>query len=244
MKLDGVFILAAGLGKRLLPLTLVRPKPCIPVLGHSPLKRWADFLRRINPGRVVLNTHRLPEQIQSEWQSAVPDNWRCSFSHEPEILDTAGGLREGLRQMPGGGTVLVLNGDVIAAPPLEALFNTHCEHGALCTAWVNPGHPPKTVTWDKHRRVVSFQDFTGGKAVFCGIYLVEREILNFIPDTGAYPMIPALEAANAKHKVQVYVHESPDWCDMGSIERYWNLHADEASRKRWVVGGSTKNHAG
>jgi len=244
MKLDGIFILAAGLGKRLRPLTLVRPKPCVPVLGRSPLARWADALKSVRPGCVVLNTHHLPEEVQREWDSVVPEGWRYSFSHEPEILDTGGGLREGLRRISGGGTVLVVNGDVMADPPLEALLHAHREHGALCTAWVNPSHPPKSVTWDKHHRVVSFQDHTAGKAVFCGVYLVEREVLNFIPDTGPYPIIPALEAARSSQKVQVYVHESPHWCDIGSIERYWALHADETQRKRWMGPRPEKLHAG
>ncbi len=244
MNLDGVFILTAGLGKRLRPLTLIRPKPCIPVLGQSPLKRWAAVLGRLKPGQVVLNTHLLAENIQREWESAAPKGWRCSFSHEPELLDTAGGLRKALRRISGCGTVLVLNADVIADPPLDALFKAHREHDALCTAWVNPTHPPKTVTWDKHHRVVSFEDYTGGKAVFCGVYLVERAILNFIPNTGPYPMIPALEAAKTGQKVQVYVHESPDWCDIGSLERYWSLHIDETLRRRWTIGGSPKNPAG
>jgi NDP-sugar pyrophosphorylase family protein len=238
VKLDGIFILAAGLGKRLRPLTLFRPKPCIPVLGQSPLMRWMSTIRNLKPTHVVLNTHHLPQEVQHEWESAaLPPGWRYSFSHEPEILDTAGGLREALRRLGGGKTVLVLNGDVIADAPLEGLFQSHRESGALCTAWVNPSHPPQTVTWDKHHRVVSFEDHTGGKAVFCGIYLIEREILNFIPDTGPYPIIPALEAAKAEHKVQVYVHDTPDWCDMGSLERYWALHNDEAMRKRWIVRG-------
>ena len=208
------------------------------------MPRWAAALKDVKPGCVVLNTHHLPEEIQREWESVVPDGWRYSFSYEPEILDTAGGLREGLRRIAGGGTVLVVNGDVIADPPLEALLHAHREHGALCTAWVNPSHPPKSVTWEKHHRVVSFQDHTSGRAVFCGVYLGEREILNFIPDTGPFPIIPALEAARAGHIVQVHVHESPDWCDIGSIERYWSLHTDESLRKRWTVGGSPKNHAG
>jgi mannose-1-phosphate guanylyltransferase len=236
--------LAAGLGKRLRPLTLVRPKPCVPVLGRSPLARWAAALKDVKPGCVVLNTHHLPEEVQREWESVVPAGWRYSFSHEPEILDTGGGLREGLRRIAGGGTVLVINGDVIADPPLEALLHAHLEHGALCTAWVNPAQEPKSVTWDKHHRVVSFQDHTGGKAVFCGVYLVEREILNFIPDTGPYPIIPALEAARSGQKVQVYVHESAKWCDIGSTERYWRLHTDPAQRKRWSAGGPEKLPAG
>jgi NDP-sugar pyrophosphorylase family protein len=244
VKLDGIFILAAGLGKRLRPLTLFRPKPCIPVLGRSPLARWAEALKHLKPGHVVLNTHHLPEEVQCEWEHVAPEGWRYSFSYEPEILDTAGGLREGMRRISGSGPILVINGDVIADPPLEALFQAHREHGAVCTAWVNPAHPPKTVTWDKHHRVTSFQDSTAGQAVFCGVYLVEREMLNFIPDTGPYPMIPALEAANKELKVQAYVHESPHWCDIGSLDRYWRLHTDTALRRQWGLHGSPKMRDG
>ena len=42
---------------------------------------------------------------------------------------------------------------------------------------MNPAFPPRTVTWDKHHDVIAFSDREKGQAVFCGVYLVEREVL-------------------------------------------------------------------
>ncbi|MBV9463746.1 MAG: NTP transferase domain-containing protein [Verrucomicrobiae bacterium] len=233
--IDGVFLLTAGLGTRLRPLTLVRPKPCIPVLGKSPLERWVEILRPLRPRRVVLNTHHLPKQLEAHWKEIAPEDWSWAFSEEPgQILDTGGGLRQALEKIPGDGPVLVINGDVLARPPLEALIARHTQVRPLCTAWVHPRREPRTVRYDDVGQIITFRDREQGMAVFTGVYVIERRVLQWIPGAGPHSIITALEAALLTgQSVLALPDASAGWCDMGALEMYWKLHTDPDLAREW-----------
>ena len=108
MKPDKAFILAAGYGERMRPLTLTRPKPLLEVGGQSLLDRALDQLEAFGIRDVVVNTHYLAEKIED----ALKDRHapRIHLSHEPDILDTGGGMVHALRYFDDR-PFFVLNGD-------------------------------------------------------------------------------------------------------------------------------------
>lgn len=93
MPVDTAFIMAAGFGKRMGELTATRPKPLLPLPPDSrPLIAYALFsLWRMNVRRAIVNTHYLGDQIRDALASFP--HFQIEFSHEDEILGTAGGLR-------------------------------------------------------------------------------------------------------------------------------------------------------
>lgn len=111
---DTVMIFAAGFGTRMGALTATTPKPLIPVAGR-PLIDHA--LGLTNGLRVVANTHYLPEQMR-----AYLSPKGVTLSHEPQILETGGGLRAALPLL-GDGPVFTLNSDAVwtGPNPLTAL---------------------------------------------------------------------------------------------------------------------------
>lgn len=116
-------VLAAGLGTRLRPLTMLRPKALVPVGNQTLLDRTLDRLAEVGltgPDRVAVNTHWLAGQIAEHVDGRV----RLSF--EPEPLGTAGALGN-LHGWIDGRAVLVLNADayVVADAPedLAALLS-------------------------------------------------------------------------------------------------------------------------
>ena len=112
--------LAAGLGTRMRPLTLTNPKPMIPVAGRTMLDRALDHLRRQNLQRIVVNTHYLPEVIETHL-AGQPD---IAISREDEILETGGGVAKALPLL-GDQAFFVVNCDIIwtdgAEPALSRL---------------------------------------------------------------------------------------------------------------------------
>jgi NDP-sugar pyrophosphorylase family protein len=120
------FILGAGLGTRLRPLTEDCPKPLLP-LGGRPIITYAmEHLRAAGVGRFIVNTHHRAEA----YSRAFPEGtWRglpVLFRHEPVLLDTAGGLKniEDLLDEDDE-TILVYNGDVVSDLPLGRLLDAH-----------------------------------------------------------------------------------------------------------------------
>ncbi len=101
------FILAAGLGSRLRPYTLDRPKPLVSVGGKTLLDRTLDHLHAAGVREAVLNLHYLPEKITEHLKSR--DDFKFHFSNEPELLDTGGGIKKALAHFED--SFFVLSGD-------------------------------------------------------------------------------------------------------------------------------------
>jgi UTP-glucose-1-phosphate uridylyltransferase len=111
------FVLGAGLGTRLRPLTEERPKPLVPLV-HKPLITFAfDHLHAVGVRRFVVNTHHRPQTYDAilNGKNGRAEYRGCEvvFRHEPELLDTGGGIGN-IRDLVGNEPFLVHNGDVLA----------------------------------------------------------------------------------------------------------------------------------
>ncbi|MGB7204215.1 MAG: nucleotidyltransferase family protein [Anderseniella sp.] len=116
-------MLAAGLGTRMRPLTLERPKPLIEVAGRSLLDRGVDALIRGGVSGLVVNKHYLPNQIE-QWAQRRTD-MPVHVQDETEVLlDTGGGVAKALPLL-GPSPFFVLNSDSFwvdgQTPALERL---------------------------------------------------------------------------------------------------------------------------
>ncbi|MGB5216382.1 MAG: sugar phosphate nucleotidyltransferase, partial [Anderseniella sp.] len=88
-------VLAAGLGTRMRPLTLNRPKPLIEVAGRSLLDRGVDTLERSGVTHMVVNKHYLPDQIEV-WAAGRDDLDITVQDETGLLLDTGGGVARAL----------------------------------------------------------------------------------------------------------------------------------------------------
>ena len=119
-------IFAAGLGTRMGALTRDRPKPLIPVAGRPLLDHALALVRGVGVPRVVVNTHAHAAQVADHLARSAPD---VLVSHEPERLETGGGLKRALPLL-GSGPVFTLNADMVWSGPNPL--------AALAAAW-RPG---------------------------------------------------------------------------------------------------------
>ena len=117
---EKALVLAAGLGTRLRPLTLARPKPLLPLWGVPLLGRVLEMLEAWGVREVAVNLHWRPEMIR-EYLAERASGTRVRFSHEPEILGTGGALRP-LGSFLEGGPFWVVNSDIAAALDPAPLF--------------------------------------------------------------------------------------------------------------------------
>jgi len=107
---EAAMVLAAGLGKRMRPLTASRPKPLIEVAGRSLLDRALDRIEAAGIGRVVVNVHYFADQVEAAL-AARRGALQISVSDErARLLETGGGLAKALPLL-GEGPVLVANSD-------------------------------------------------------------------------------------------------------------------------------------
>ena len=133
------FVLAAGLGTRLRPLTDRWPKPAVPFLGAPLLRRTFTVLQRAGVDWVAVNTHHLPERMAAvAREEGARLGLAVTVVHEPVIQGTAGGLRGMQAALPGDDPVIAWNGDILFAPELDAVLDAHRRSGAAATMVLLP----------------------------------------------------------------------------------------------------------
>ncbi len=105
-------VLAAGLGRRMRPLTATRPKPLVEVAGRSLLDRALDTLRAGGVGEVVVNVHYMADRLEAHL-AARPSGLQVRISDErAELLETGGGITRAL-PLIGADPFLAINADNI-----------------------------------------------------------------------------------------------------------------------------------
>lgn len=107
---DTAMLLAAGLGKRMRPLSSAAPKPLLEVGGRTMLDRTLDKALEAGVTRAVVNTHYLAAQVERRLKARTAPE--IVLSHEPEILDSGGGVRNALDAL-GPEPFFVLNSDTV-----------------------------------------------------------------------------------------------------------------------------------
>ena len=112
MKIKKAIILSAGYGKRLNPITLIKPKPLIKINKKTLLENTIDILEKLEVNEIVINTHYLSEQI-NEFIKKKNFNSKISIINEDKnILDTGGGVLNAAKKF-NDNPFFVLNPDTI-----------------------------------------------------------------------------------------------------------------------------------
>ena len=104
-------LLAAGLGKRMGPLTIKTPKPLITIGGYALIDYAIDHSVNVGVDKIVINIHHLGSQIVQHVRNRK--NLKIIFSDETkELLETGGGIVKALSHL-GNSPFFVINGDVL-----------------------------------------------------------------------------------------------------------------------------------
>lgn len=231
------FLLCAGWGERLQPLTNQIPKPLVPICG-VPLCEFA-LARIASSGveRIVINTHRLPgEFIRLFPEYPGPSRYAgvpVYFRHETVLLETAGGLKN-VEDLLLPGPVLVHNGDILAELDLTALSAAHARSGSLCTLALRSAGGPLQVGFDVQSGLVTdIRGELGSSAprfLYTGVCVVAPEFLPLIPPARPVSFVPVwLEVLRSGGKIAGLILDEGVWRDIGNISEYMRIHSDLAS---------------
>ena len=235
------FILGAGLGTRLRPLTDRLPKPLLP-LGGRPLVLAA--MERLAAGgvrRFLINTHHLP----AAWQAAFPGGRMgeatVELVHEPELLETGGGLANISGLLGESETeLLVWNGDILCDTDLRPLAAAHRRTGAEATLLLRPEGPNANVRVDPEGRVTDLRDRLGSRDrafQFTGIAVVSRAFARGTPRDKASLVEHFLRrVADAPGAIRAHVDGNGAWDDIGTPEAYAKAHLAAAEAAAEALG--------
>ncbi len=219
-------VLAAGLGLRMRPLTLLRAKPVLPVLNR-PLVHWT--MRRLAHAgvrEVVVNLHHLPESVVSALGDGRGLGLRIRYSHEAAILGTGGGPRA-VRAFFGAQPCLVVNGDVLFDLDLRALLARHRASGARATLALRRNPDTRVyspVVSDRRGRVLAIAGrplaAQGVVSLFTGVQALDPalfdQLAEGVSDSVRDLYIPLLAAGESLAGVRL----SGRWYDLGRPSLY------------------------
>lgn len=217
-------ILAAGLGSRLRPLTWLRAKPAVPLLNR-PLIRYAfDLLDSLQIREVVVNLHHLGGSVTRALEGVTP---KVRYSLEPEILGTAGAVRQ-VRDFWGTEPFVVCNGKIYFEQDLGPVLATHRESRALATLVLVPRKPedpfrPVFLAGDGRIRAFG-RDLPGREDgsgyVFTGVQILSPAVLDLIPEGFSDLVKQIYEPLAAQRGPVMGFVSRAHWFECSTPERY------------------------
>jgi NDP-sugar pyrophosphorylase family protein len=233
-------VLAAGQGTRLRPTTDRTPKALVPVAGRPMIEYALLLLRHYGIKDIIINLHHLGSQVESRLGDGGTLGLRITYSREPELLDTGGGLLKA-KAFLHEGAFIVINTDVLIDLDLAALIDFHAKNAAAATLVLRPDRHADdygSMDIDSSGRICRFLDSKApveprgalAKLMFTGVQILDPSVFVHLESCAASPkfsttkhLYPRMLAGDQR---LFGFRFDGFWQDLGTPERI-----DEAERK-------------
>jgi mannose-1-phosphate guanylyltransferase len=217
------FLLAAGLGTRLRPVTDTVPKCMLPIDGRPLLGIWLDEFGRAGVDEVLVNLHYLPDVVRRYLGTRTGAPAVRTF-FEPELLGSAGTLAANRDWVAGEDMFLACNADNLTDFDLSSLIQAQRKHGAVATLTVFHSDRPSAggvVELDGAGLVTGFTEKPSqpvSDLVNAGMYAFHPSVLDQVegesPCDIGYHLLPGLVGRVRAVLVEGYFR------DVGTVEAY------------------------
>ena len=234
--------LAGGKGIRLHPLTDKVPKPMVPIINKPLLERTMVHLINSGITEIVISSCYRSHDIEEYFGNGEQFGLKINYIVEDIPLGTGGAIKKAGARFRD--TFMVFNSDIICDLDIQKMIYSHTRSHALATIAVTEVQDPSAygvIENDKDGYAVSFvekpkPEQISSNFINAGIYIFEPEILKEIPINQVVSVerevFPKLLAKG--HKIAVYQDDSY-WIDIGTIEKYIQVHKDIMNRKCRMV---------
>src|ERR687886_428390 len=226
-------IMAGGKGTRLRPLTSNQPKPMIPIVNVPCMGHIVNLLKRQGFEDILVTLEYMPDAIRGYFGDGSEWGVKMEYSVEEEPLGTAGSVKfieDRLTER-----FIVVSGDAVTDADLEKAVAFHEERGAEATLILKKVDDPSEfgiVVVEEDGRVSDFLEKPDEDEVFSytantGIYVLERSVLQDVPDDQEYDFSEELfpKLLEEGRPMYGYVMEGY-WEDIGNIEQYMSAQED------------------
>jgi mannose-1-phosphate guanylyltransferase len=217
------FLLAAGNGTRMKPLTAATPKCLLPVRGVPLLGIWLELCRQYGIDEALINTHSHREAVRKYVQSN-DRGLTVRVTAEQTLLGSAGTILKNRAWADSETAFWILYGDVLTNANLRRVLDFHYQRGQVATIGVYEVSNPRAcgiVTIDETDIVQDFVEKPSnpsGNLAFAGIMIATPAIFDLIPhrfpiDIG-FQLLPKLVGRMAAYSIPDYL------VDIGTPENY------------------------
>ena len=224
------FILAAGLGTRLKPLTSSLPKALVEINGVSLLEHNINKLISYGCKHIVVNVHHFAELII---EHIANKNYNADIFISDEtnkLLDTGGALLNAKNYFDFSKDILVHNVDILSKIDFLDLYNDHNLRNNLATLAVSQRQTSRYLLFDKDNKLCGWENTKTNEKIisnnsselipfgFSGIQIIKPELIDLIENKGAFPIIPEYLKLSTSYPIYSYIHSQDIWVDVGKIE--------------------------
>ena len=234
--------LAGGKGVRLQPLTDKIPKPMVPIMNKPLLERTLLHLKKSGVSEIVISSCYQPQYIEEHFGNGEQFGLKMQYIVEDIPLGTGGAIKKAEAQFKD--TFLVFNSDILSDIDIGKMMDYHKNSHALATIAVTEVEDPSAygvIEYDANGYAVSFiekpkPEQISSNFINAGIYIFEPQVLREIPINSVVSVeretFPKLLAKGKK--IAVYKDDSY-WMDIGTLEKYIQVHQDIMDRKCKMV---------
>lgn len=237
-------ILAAGLGRRLRPLTDDRPKALVEIAGHPLLEITLRRLREFGTREVIVNVHHFADMVVDYLHKNNNFGMRIEISREEELLDTGGGLKKAswfFQEDHSDIPFLLHNVDVLSTIDFHRLVQGHRDRDALATLAVQKRDTSRYLMFDFDGQLLGRgnrgdADKPGGglqALAFSGVHVISPRLLSMMPEQGAFSIIDAYVRLSAEgERILAFRSDAYYWRDLGKPE---NLKQAEQDVRKQIL---------
>jgi mannose-1-phosphate guanylyltransferase/mannose-1-phosphate guanylyltransferase/phosphomannomutase len=228
-------ILAGGLSTRLYPLTKSVPKPLVPIVGVPNAVHLMQYLKAHGIDDIVINVHYLADAIIATLGDGSQYGVHLTYSHERELLGSAGGLKK-VQPFFNDEPFVVIGCDEVTDIPLDRVLAFHRERDAIATIGLVECADVEqygVVALDDRSKIVGFQEkplkgTERSHLANTGVYAFSPAIFEEIPDATFYDfgkqVFPELQEAGAPF--YGYWARGAYWADIGTPSEYRRANYD------------------
>ncbi len=230
-------ILAAGIGTRLRPITLEKPKCLVEVQGVPLLEHTIRYLKYFGVNEIVINVHHFADQIEQFIRDKNSFGIHIAFSDEREaLLDTGGGLLNARWFLDDKKPFFLIASDVITDLDLSALYHYHSDHNPLVTLAVKQRQSSREFLFDPDHRLCGWHNNVTGetrwvneipdplKIAFSTIHVIDPALFDLVTETGAFSLIDLYLRLAKDHVILSFEHNETKWFEFGRIENLEGLN--------------------
>ncbi|MBR9920426.1 MAG: nucleotidyltransferase family protein [Bacteroidetes bacterium] len=224
-------ILAAGLGTRLHPLTLDRPKALVEVGGMPLLEFSLRHLSSCGFTDFVVNVHHFSDLIIQFLEEKRKEGYRIEISDETDkLLGTGGALKKARPLLDGDKPFLVYNADIVTDLDLKHLYEFQQKNNFLASLAIRDRTSSRMLHFDQLWELKSWSNTKDGtwkgpfpadampyKRAFSGIHVLSPEIFKLMPEEDAFSIIDVYLDHAYTHEIFGYDHTETFWADAGKM---------------------------
>ncbi|MFZ2197417.1 MAG: nucleotidyltransferase family protein, partial [Thermodesulfovibrionales bacterium] len=224
MEKINAFILAAGYGERLRPITDYIPKPLLPLLGKPVIEIVLERLAGLPVDSIGINTHHKCEELK-QWLDSSQYADKIELFYEKTLLGTGGALKNAEKFLSGS-AFIVHNADILSDISLGRLVEEHFLSGNIATLAVHDYEKFNNIWVDSagiFKNIVKREEgqFSGlCKVAFTGIAVYSRDFLNFLPEGNSSVVDAWLKAQASGKKIGTVDFSGCSWTDIGTPDAY------------------------